>query len=332
MPEPGRRGDGGFRRVGVCPIVVSLQAVSSSEKRPGERREPLVCLDRSSSGHPIPIPACRWSARCDVMRCDALARRGQSIPDSPACNCSNRRRPVERGEASIGRPASHAPKQCPSPPPSPSLSLSPTWASPTDPSEHGRVRKASSDHCAHTDTAGPSVASRAQFCFLLPGRGRDACTGARAHGHRARQRGMGRGAADRSGRGRGWSVDGSRLRARRGRRCVPWARGRALSSIDPYQPCGIDGTRAHGPPAGAVASLHAAPSNGDGQVAGGDGGVSAWTHCAGDGVARDREALARLGAVGGTGPVAVVARGGSQSPRHRRNASRARDADARRLS
>lgn len=226
-----------------------------------------MCLDRSSSGHPIPIPACRWSARCDVMRCDALARRGQSIPDSPACNCSNRRRPVERGEASIGRPASHAPKQCPSPPPSPSLSLSPTWASPTDPSEHGRVRKASSDHCAHTDTAGPSVASRAQFCFLLPGRGRDACTGARAHGHRARQRGMGRGAADRSGRGRGWSVDGSRLRARRGRRCVPWARGRALSSIDPYQPCGIDGTRAHGPPAGAVASLHAAPSNGDGQAA-----------------------------------------------------------------
>lgn len=65
-----------------------------------------MCLDRSSSGHPIPIPACRWSARCDVMRCDALARRGQSIPDSPACNCSNRRRPVERGEASIGRPAS----------------------------------------------------------------------------------------------------------------------------------------------------------------------------------------------------------------------------------
>jgi hypothetical protein len=111
VPVPVRRcrnRDGGATEVSVA--LASVQSwcrfrLSAQARKGQERGGSLSCA--STDRPPVTrFPSRRAAGQRDAMRCDALARRGQSIPDSSACNCSNRRRPVERGEASIGRPAS----------------------------------------------------------------------------------------------------------------------------------------------------------------------------------------------------------------------------------
>lgn len=169
----------------------------------------------------------------------------------------------------------------------------PLGAAPTDPAEHSRVRKASSDHCA------PAHRSRRvarTVCWLRRWalrRSVDDEMHARAPCAAARDGG---GAADPGRAGAGRDARTGSIGRWISHLCARGAAGamgaRALRSLPAVWDRWDTGAWSHGPPA-RLGRLHhcmhvLAGGQRRRQVAGGDGGVSAWTHCTGVGARRWR--------------------------------------------